>query len=239
MKLQISNISVHCDPASTPFLWERMEELLSIGYTFDNIVIWTKNPEGVVKLGRSTLDKLIASGTNFFSQVTITGYEKHVEKGVPSYEDVISYVPEYSKYLSLNNKIRWRVAPIFEHFNMDQSRFNSIRKVFEEVDYNGILVDTIIADNIDTDNIKIITQEFINMAVKYTKVYSCIRPFELGIKNIIPANCYDWVNKYSSNPLSKNLLDKYNRYLNCYKYVSDPGFKLNCGYNCTYCYETT
>lgn len=79
----------------------------------DCIVFWTKNPEPMLDAGNYTLVKEM--GYRFYTQFTVTPYDKDVEPGLPDKQEIID---NFCKLAELYGKesVDWRYDPIITQF---------------------------------------------------------------------------------------------------------------------------
>lgn len=213
----------------------------------DCIVFWTKDPRKILP----RLDLL--DDYKFYFQVTITPYDKSIEKNVTAKKEIIQAFKELSMKLG-KNRVIWRYDPILLtekiDINYHEKHFEilaqKLSKYTDKCIYSFIDLYTktkrnmrdISIDEINLNDMLLISDKFSKIAKRYDfKLETCSEEIDLAKAGINHGKCID--DALISSIVGQKLIiekDKNQRdSCGCVKSI-DIGAYNTCKHNCLYCY---
>ncbi len=215
--------------------------------TVDCFVFWTKNPKPMLK----HLDKL--KDYKYYFQVTITGYNKEVEKGICNKNDIIETFKEISGKIG-KEKVILRYDPIFlsSEYTIEY-HIKAFRKLCSKLKgYTNKCVISFIdlykkternikplnIINMTIDDINYIAKEFSKIALEYDiKLETCSEGYDLTSYGIEKGKCIDdkLISSIIGYEVNVKKDDTQRDVCGCVKSI-DIGQYNTCKHHCLYCY---
>lgn len=214
----------------------------------DCLCFCTKNPKPMLK----RIDEL--ADYNQFWFVTITPYEKDIEKNVPSFKKVIKSFKGLSETLGVN-RVSWRYDPIFisEKYSLDYHTDKFEEIAFELSDftndctisfidlYQKVLRNFPDAKEVTTDERLIIGENFSKIAKEYNiQMKTCVEGTLLNQFGFDSSGCM--TQKVLEKAIGNNLKIPKGKYrireCDCV-FGRDIGAYNTCLHGCKYCYANS
>ena len=118
------DVTRRTDPARVPRVWDNLREVVAAFGAPWVVQVWTKDVEGVLRLGGDTLRDLVDAGTTVTAQVTVTGLAGTAwEPLVPL--DGLRHVGHLADLIGGPDHIKWRYDPIIPTVH-EPARFSEL-----------------------------------------------------------------------------------------------------------------
>ena len=213
----------------------------------DCIVFWTKNPAEILK----RLNSL--SAYNYYFQITITGYGRHLEPFVPPLERVIAAFKSLSQAIGKEKTI-WRYDPVIltDEMDVEFHRCHFARLADELADYTERCVISFLdlykktARNMQGFGPLILEDKAFSEVASYIgqtandhgiQVETCAEHIDLSDFGIKPGKCIDdgLIERILGQPLAVSKDHNQRPACGCVSSI-DIGAYNTCTHGCLYCY---
>lgn len=211
----------------------------------DCIVFWTKDPHNML----DKLDTIDALGYKYYFQFTVTPYDKSIEKGLRSKEEIIKTFCKLSDKIG-KEKVLWRYDPIIISDKYDISfhkeQFESLCNMLNNYTSHCTISFVDMYSKIKTKLLREISEdemiEYCKLISTIAKTYNivvkaCSEEFDLSKYGIEQGNCIDKRVAEKICGYSLDVLKDKNQRGSCGCYESiDIGAYNTCKNRCIYCY---
>lgn len=218
----------------------------------DCIVFWSKNPWPMLRK-LETIDKM---GYPYYFQFTITPYEQHVEKGLPSKIALMETFKELSNTIG-KERVIWRYDPVMisetysvpYHLDVFGKMCDTLggytnKCIFSFIDLYPKVQKSVegIADHEvhSVDKIQI-AQGFSEIGKTHNLVLeTCAEAIDLSLYGISPSSCIEpiTIENIIGYPIHGKKDPNQRPACGCFESI-DIGAYDSCSHGCVYCYATT
>ncbi len=230
-----------------PFRFNEISRISLKPELVDCIVFWTKNPSGIM----DKLDKL--SDFNFYFQITLTPYNKDIERNVVSKTGIIQSFARLSSLIGSMRTI-WRYDPILfsKEIDLKYHLKNFEILVKQLLPYTQKCIISFI-DNykrcsknlkekgireLTPDEVLVISYELMKIAATYNlKVETCAENYDLSQFGIEHSRCIDpdLIEKITGKKIKIKKDKNQRKVCGCVESL-DIGTYNTCYHDCIYCY---
>jgi len=218
----------------------------------DCIVFWSKNPRPMLRK-LETVDKM---GYPYYFQFTITPYDQHVEKGLPSKIALMKTFKELSNTIG-KDRVIWRYDPVIisetysvpYHLDAFGKMCDTLggytnKCIFSFIDlYPKVQksVKGVVDHEVNIVDKKRIVQGFSEIGKTHNFVLeTCAEVVDFSLYGISPSACIDinMIEKIIGYPIHGKKDPNQRPACGCFESI-DVGAYDSCSHGCVYCYATT
>ncbi len=229
-----------------PMNFHQVGKILLCPSLIDCIVFWTKDPRRMLPY----LEAL--RGYNFYFQITLTGYDRHIERNVPDKDQIAAAVCELAKKIG-KERVIWRYDPIIVTDKLDadyhRREFARLAERLQGSTERCVIsfVDLYRKTKRNLKDIKPLTDqaalyqvaELLSAEAKKRglRLETCSEKIELGSLGIGHGKCIDdqLIARISGRPLAVGIDPNQRAECGCVTSL-DLGAYNTCTHGCLYCY---